>query len=56
MKKKIKTIAEGICMTSFFVFASAMDSDNLLIPVIGVMVSLLALVVVSNLKCGGAYE
>lgn len=50
MKAKIKTVTEGICMTSFFVFASAMDSPKLLIPVVGVLVSLFGLVIISNLK------
>jgi hypothetical protein len=50
MKEKIKTITEGIFLTAFIVFASAVDSPNMLIPVIGVIVSLLGLVTVSNLK------
>jgi hypothetical protein len=50
MKKKIKTVIEGIFLIAFFAFASAVDSPNMLVPVIGVLVSLLGMVITSRLE------
>jgi len=50
VKRKIKATAEVIFGVSFMFFACAMDSPNMLIPVIGVIVSLLGLLIASSVR------
>lgn len=50
MKKNLMTIVEGILFVLLILSASAMDSPNMVIPVVGCLVSALGLLAMSRLE------
>jgi hypothetical protein len=56
MKRKVRENIEGILVVTLFICASAMDSPNVLIPGMGVLVSAVGLLVMSRIEERGVCD